>query len=75
MPIIIVIVAVILIIVLVKFDVPSTIIAIAVPLIFSTLGGVATAGIVSLIATPIVGLPVGFMVATYIFSKLVRSRN
>jgi len=70
MPFLIVIVAVILIIALARSGVPSIIISLCVPLIFSTLGGAATAGVVSLVATPFVGLPVGLMVGVYLFSKL-----
>jgi hypothetical protein len=76
MPIVIVIVAVLAIIILSKSGVAPSIITLMVPLIFSALGGLATAGVVSMFATPVVGLPVGLMVAVYIFAKLVsKSRS
>ncbi|HHX8440163.1 hypothetical protein R8N45_08555 [Vibrio sp. 1403] len=71
MPIVIVIVAVIAIVILARSGVPASALAIAIPLIFSTLGGLATAGIVSAFATPIVGLPAGLMMGVYLFAKLV----
>lgn len=71
MPIVIVIVAVIAIVILVRAGVPATVLAIIVPLIFSTLGGLATAGIVSAFATPVVGVPAGLILGVYLFAKLV----
>lgn len=73
MPFVIAIVAVVLIIALSRAGVASSLIAIAIPLIFSTLGGVATAGIVSAFATPFVGVPVGLVVGIFLFSKFVKS--
>lgn len=70
MPFVIAIVAVLLIILLARSGVPAGIISLCVPLIFSTLGGAVTAGVVSAFATPFVGVPVGLMVAVYLFAKL-----
>lgn len=71
MPFLIAIVAVILIIALARSGVAASVIALTVPLIFSTLGGAATAGLVSAFATPFVGLPIGLIVGVYLFAKLV----
>lgn len=73
MQFVIVIVAVLLIILLSRSGVASSLIAIAIPLIFSTLAGVGTAGLVSSFATPVVGVPLGIIVFVFIFSKLVKS--
>ena len=73
MPFVIAIVAVLLIIVLSRSGVASSLIAIAIPLIFSTLGGAVTAGFVSAFATPFVGVPVGLVVGIFLFSKFVKS--
>ena len=73
MPFVIAIVAVLLIVVLSRSGVASSLIAIAIPLIFSTLGGVATAGLVSAVATPFIGFPVGLAVFVFLFAKLVKS--
>ncbi|HCZ9047748.1 TPA: hypothetical protein O4G41_004748 [Vibrio alginolyticus] len=70
MPIVIVVVAVIAIVILARSGVPASVLAMTVPLIFSTLGGLATAGIVSAFATPVVGVPAGLMIGVYLFAKL-----
>lgn len=74
MPIVIVIIAVIAVIILARSGVPAVIISLMVPLIFSALGGLGATAAVSFVATPFVGVPVGIMVAVYIFAKLVGSR-
>lgn len=73
MPFVIVIVAVFLIIILSRSGVASSVIAIAIPLIFSTLGGAVTAGLFSALATPVLGVPVGIVVGVFLFSKFVKS--
>lgn len=72
MAILIIIVAVIAVVILSRSGVSSGIIAMMVPLIFSSLGGLGVGAVTSAVATPFIGIPVGLMCAVYIFSKLVK---
>ena len=74
MPFLIVIFVVIVVLVLWKSGIPQAIIMLIIPLMFSTLGGMAAAAGVSAFATPFIGVPVGIAVFLVLLGKFLSKR-
>ncbi|WP_318367970.1 hypothetical protein [Enterobacter sp.] len=74
MPFLVVIFVVIMVLILWKSGIPQAVIMLIIPLMFSTLGGMAAAAGVSAFATPFVGVPVGIVVFFLLLGKFLSRR-
>lgn len=74
MPFLIVIFVVIVVLILWKSGIPQAIIMLLIPIMFSSLGGMAAAAGVSAFATPFIGVPVGIVVFLMLLGKFLSRR-